>query len=25
VSGIATAPDGSPVPVQFAPVTVTVR
>jgi general secretion pathway protein D len=25
VSGIATAPDGSPVPVQFSPVTVTVR
>ena len=25
VSGIATAPDGSAVPVQFAPVTVTVR
>ena len=25
VSGVATAPDGSPVPVQFSPVTVTVR
>ena len=25
VSGVATAPDGSPIQVQFSPVTVTVR
>ena len=25
VSGVATAPDGSPLPLQFSPVTVTVR
>lgn len=25
VSGVASAPDGTPVPLQFAPVTVTVR
>ena len=25
VSGIATAPDGSPIQIQFSPVTVTVR
>jgi hypothetical protein len=25
VSGIATAPDGKPIQVQFSPVTVTVR
>jgi len=25
VSGVATAPDGTPLPLQFSPVTVTVR
>ena len=25
VSGIATAPDGAPIQIQFSPVTVTVR
>jgi hypothetical protein len=25
VSGVASTPDGAPVPLQFSPVTVTVR